>query len=62
MTVLLRTADGLECFSHCDVFQAEIRRPILEITQSHQRTVIAMRTYVYVGHDSTDTAVYEESF
>lgn len=62
MTVLLRTADGLECFTHIDRFQAEVRRPVLEVTDTHQKTVVAMRTYVYVGTDSTDTAIYEERF
>ncbi len=62
MTVLLRTADGLECFTNIGTFMAEIKRPVLEVTDSHQKTVIAMRIYTYIGNDSTETPIYEESF
>ena len=62
MIVILRTADGLECFTNIGTFMAEVKRPILEVKDAHQRTVIAMRTYSYVGNDSTDTAIYEENF
>lgn len=66
MKALIRTADKLEMIVEIGKFTMVYRRPIVEVTRRYEsveyKTVIAVRTYSYVGNKLDDTPIYEENF